>query len=382
MPIPFPGEPAPTFQAQANDGRILDSDSLAGRFTTLCFFGSAGHPAMAAMLAAMTAHTDLFDGAEHQFVGVSIDPDDDTAARLPAASPGVRMLWDFDRSLSRLFGVADTAGEEDAAADGVSFQPLTVLLDARLRVVSVHRIDDPDEHPAHLIQFLKSLPQIGPSRPAFPQAPVLLVPMVFELEFCRRLIAYFDEVGGQPSGFLEDEDGQTVLTIDPARKQRQDVILADDTLRQAAQMRMRRRLLPELQRAFQFNATRMERSVVARYESGDFCGLHRDNSAFGTAHRRFAITIPLNAEAFSGGHLRFPEYGSQFYPIPTGCALVHSCGLLHELTPVTNGSRYALIPIVYDEEGARLREANNPRLGPGTTTDRREIAVPEGEPAG
>lgn len=374
MPIPMPGEPAPAFRAPANNGQILDSDSLAGRYTTLCFFGSASHQEMAAMVATITANTEVFDGDEHQFVGVSIDPGDEGSAALTPAMSGVRILWDFDQVVSRLFGVVEGAGD-----DGVSFQPLTVLLDARLRVLSVHRIDDPRDHPANLLQFLQSLPQMGASRPASHQAPLLLVPMVFELDLCRRLIAHFDEVGGQPSGLLEDEDGQTVLTFDPARKHRLDAAIADDALRQAAQARIRRRLLPELQKVFQFDATRVERSVVTRYSTGDFCGLHRDNSAFGTAHRRFAVTIPLNTDTYSGGYLRFPEYGPQFYPIPTGCALVHSCSLLHEVTPVTDGMRYAFIPIVYDEAAARLREANAERLGPGISPDRRETAVPPDE---
>ena len=369
MPIPLPGEPAPPFSAAANDGQILDSDSLAGRFTTLCFFGSAGHPAMAAMMAAITAQAGLFDGVEHQLVGISIDPDDQTEQRLASPMPGVRMLWDFDRTVSQLFGaIESTSGSE------VPYQPMTVLLDAGLRVLSVHLIDDPEDHPANLAQFLQSLPRIGPPRPALPQAPVLLVPMVFEMEFCRRLVAFFDETGGQPSGILEDDDEKTVLTIDPARKQRQDAAVTDDTLRQAAQARIRRRLLPEVRKAFQFNATRMERSVIARYGAGDFFGPHRDNGALGTAHRRFAITIPLNADAFRGGLLRFPEYGSQVYPIPTGCALVHSCSLMHEITAVTEGVRYAFIPIVFDEQAARQREANTQYLGAGTSPDRRETA--------
>ncbi len=369
MPIPLPGEPAPPFRAAANNGQALTSDSLAGRFTTLCFFGSGSHPAMAAMVAAITANTVLFDGIEHQFVGISIDPDDQDAERLPPPTPGVRMLWDFDRQLSQLFGALESADGEE-----VSLQPLTVLLDAGLRVISVHRIDDPEDHPAHLTQFLQNLPQIGPPRPALAQAPVLLVPMVFEMEFCRRLAAYFDEAGGDPSGILEDDGGKTVLTIDPTRKQRQDAAVTDNTLRQAAQARIRRRLLPELRKAFQFDATRMERSVVARYSTGDFFGPHRDNAAFGTAHRRFAITIPLNADAFRGGLLRFPEYGPQVYPIPTGCALVHSCSIMHEVTPITDGTRYAFIPIVFDEQAARQREENSANLAASVSVDRKETA--------
>lgn len=367
MPIPMRGEPASPFSAMANDGERVTLDDLAGCFTTLCFFGSAGHAAMAAMLAQIAAQGDLFDGEEHQFIGVSIDPDD-APDRVPPPKAGTRVLWDFDQSLSRVYGAVDA--EQDGEA--VDFQPLTLLIDPGLRVIAVHKIDDPSAHPAALMQFIQTLPKRGQMRAASPQAPALLVPMVFEVDLCRRLIAHFDAEGGQPSGILEDEDGQTVLSIDPSRKQRRDLRLGNEALRKAAQSRIRRRLLPEIKKAFQFDVTRIERSVITRYDAGDFFAPHRDNAAQGTAHRQFAITIPLNAEVCRGGLLRFPEFGNQVYPIPTGCALVHSCALLHEVLPVTQGPRYAFIPIVYGEEANTLREANTAMLAPGVSADRRE----------
>jgi predicted 2-oxoglutarate/Fe(II)-dependent dioxygenase YbiX len=122
-----------------------------------------------------------------------------------------------------------------------------------------------------------------------------------------------------------------------------------------------------IQRAFQFEATRMERYIVACYDagSGGYFRPHRDNTTKGTAHRKFAVSINLDAEAHEGGDLRFPEFGGRTYRPPTGGAVVFSCSLLHEATPVTAGKRYAFLPFLYDEDGARLREANNAFLGEG-----------------
>lgn len=39
--------------------------------------------------------------------------------------------------------------------------------------------------------------------------------------------------------------------------------------------------------------------------------------------------------------------------------MVFSCSLLHEATPVTRGERFAFLPFLYDDEGAKLRAANN-----------------------
>jgi len=39
--------------------------------------------------------------------------------------------------------------------------------------------------------------------------------------------------------------------------------------------------------------------------------------------------------------------------------------LLHAVSPVTRGRRYAFLPFLYDDEAAKIREANNPHLGEG-----------------
>jgi predicted 2-oxoglutarate/Fe(II)-dependent dioxygenase YbiX len=105
----------------------------------------------------------------------------------------------------------------------------------------------------------------------------------------------------------------------------------------------------------------MERYIVSCYDADEEAHFkpHRDNTTKGTAHRRFAVTINLNAEEYDGGDLRFPEYrpvGS--YRAPTGGAVVFSCSLLHEAMPVTRGKRYAFLPFLYDDAAAAIRLEN------------------------
>lgn len=85
---------------------------------------------------------------------------------------------------------------------------------------------------------------------------------------------------------------------------------------------------------------------------------HRGNKTKGTAHRRFAISINLNAD-FEGGEVSFPEYGPCGLEAPPGAAAIFSCSLLHRVSKVTRGNRYAFLPFVYDDEAARLRMENN-----------------------
>ena len=188
---------------------------------------------------------------------------------------------------------------------------------------------------------------------------MIVVPQVFEPEFCRELIAYCERAGGSDSGYMRNDADGIHGVIDYGVKRRTDCLVEDEALRNAAARRIQRRLLPEIQRVFRFMATRMERYLVACYDArvGGYFRPHRDND--GEGHRQFAVTLNLNAEDYDGGDLRFPEYGRQTYRAPTGGACVFSCGLMHEATPVGRGRRYAFLPFLYDESSARLRERNN-----------------------
>src|SRR5262249_49902255 len=157
-----------------------------------------------------------------------------------------------------------------------------------------------------------------------------------------------------------DSSGKTVGVIDYGRKRRRDYLIEDAPARQGIRARIERRLLPEVRKAFQFRVNYIERYIVSCYDAGEggYFRAHRDNTTKGTAQRRFAGTTNLNAEAYEGGDLCFPECGRESYRAPTGGAIVFSCSLMHEALRVTRGRRYAVLPFLYDESGAKLREAN------------------------
>jgi predicted 2-oxoglutarate/Fe(II)-dependent dioxygenase YbiX len=124
-----------------------------------------------------------------------------------------------------------------------------------------------------------------------------------------------------------------------------------------------RRLIPAVDRFFQFAATRMDRYIVACYDSGigGHFHRHRDNINAGAQHRRFAVTINLNKD-YDGCDLVFPEFGRRTYRAPHGGAVVFSCGALHQVTPVTRGRRYAFLAFLYGEADAAVREKNNANI--------------------
>ena len=145
----------------------------------------------------------------------------------------------------------------------------------------------------------------------------------------------------------------------PSEKRRKDVTVRDEALNARLRATLQRRVLPEIAKAHQFAATHIERYLIGCYaaEDGAHFGAHRDNITKGTAHRKFAVSINLNDD-FEGGEVFFPEYGERGFKPAAGGAVVFSCSLLHAVKPMRSGRRYAFLPFLYDDEGARIREQN------------------------
>ncbi|MEA1676763.1 2OG-Fe(II) oxygenase [Nitrospirillum sp. BR 11163] len=317
-------------------------DTVAGRHVLLGFFASAGEGAGADMLRAVAANRALFDDDRVCFFGVTTDAGDDAAGRVTPQLPGIRYFLDYDASLSRGYGAVDAGGGHTG---------FWLLLDPTLRVLMAA----PAAEAERVMAAVVALPPPALHSGMEVQAPVLVVPRVFEPDFCRLLIALHQHHGGLDSGVMNEVDGRLVGVYDYTRKRRRDYFMKEEALCQAATQRIARRLLPQVRQAFAFEATRMERHVVACYdaEEGGYFRPHRDNTSAGTAHRRFAVTLNLNTEDYEGGELRFPEFGPRTYRAPTGGAVVFSCSLLHEALPVTQGRRYAYLPFLFDEAGER-----------------------------
>lgn len=359
--IPCCGEPAPWFEARSPLNPQYCFHTVAGRAVVLCFFGSAGDPRSSKTLNEFVEHSDLLDDIRCSFFGVSVDPEDEALERVSEKLPGFHLLWDSDLRVSRLYGLA--------AAEASSYEPRTFVLDERLRVVASFPFSsDPVEHVDAVVQVVAQMPPVAPAAFAQNPAPILTVPRVFEPQLCQALIRYYREQGGEESGFMREVDGKTVPIHDHSHKRRRDQLIADESLRNACMYRIHDRLVPEVHKAFQFRATRIERYIVGCYDSS-FTGhfrAHRDNTTKGTAHRRFAVSLNLNAGQYEGGLLRFPEFGQQLYSAPAGAAIVFSCSLLHEATAVKSGTRFVFLPFLYDEDAARLRQENIKFLAPSS----------------
>lgn len=340
-PLRF-GEALAFIRANANRNSSFALGSLAGRFVLMCAVQNTDAPEAREALAAIPR-----DVRDETFRLCAIF----ATAAADTLAPFANRLVFTDADASATAGLADPTAPNGR----------WILFDRTLRV----------RHVWPLNEAQAALAALEDATDAPANAPVLVAPNVFEPDFCAVLIAYYEKNGGEASGITQqDPTGRTFVTLDDAFKRREDCTIEDAAIRDAAMKRIYWRLAPMIERAFMWTPTRMERYLIARYDaqSGGFFKPHRDNTTKGTAHRRFAVTINLNAEAYEGGDLRFPEFGPQTYRAPTGGAVVFSCSLMHEATPVTKGQRFAFLPFLYDEAAAKLREANNKFLDESIAT--------------
>lgn len=359
-----PGDGVPWFTAMTNVNPKFHFETVAGLYIVLCFVGSAAGAGAAAAVKTAVDNIDLFDDQKICLFAVSVDPTDSSEGRLKPHPRGIRYIWDGDMAVSRLYGAVET--EKEVADGRVAYRQFWMVLDPMQRMMAQFPIERSDA----VMEYLRKLPSVATHAGVELPAPVLVAPRIFEPEFCRHLIGLYQKNGGHDSGFMRDVDGKTVGVIDHSFKRRADYYINDERTLFAAKSRIERRLLPLIEKAFQYSITRMERYLVCCYdaEGGGYFMPHRDNTTKGTAHRKFAVTINLNADEYEGGDLRFPEFGPRSYRAPTGGAVVFSCSLLHEAMPVKKGLRYAFLPFLYDEAGSKVRAENNKFLGDGIQT--------------
>ncbi|MBS0547597.1 MAG: 2OG-Fe(II) oxygenase [Proteobacteria bacterium] len=175
---------------------------------------------------------------------------------------------------------------------------------------------------------------------ATPMAPVLVLPRVFEPEFCTQVIRLWEKGDHKDSGVSSRYGNVGVAEL----KRTEDYMVSEPMMQKAISDRLAYRIGPELTKAFAFDRQfAFDAHVVLSYSADGqhFFGAHRDNGAPTTADRAFAVSLNLNDD-FDGGELIFPEYAGVKVSPPAGAAAVFSCSVLHEALPVTRGRRFVL----------------------------------------
>lgn len=323
-----PGERAPDFAAARGGG---SGDRVR-------FYGTVGGTTTALVLTG-----DRPPGAVAELRG-DLPPDIPMDVVTPdrASADATGGFHDVEGRIHGAYGVAPDGGGAVA------------VLDANLRVVAVHPLDQTDAVLATVSDTIEVRRHEKDDSLVRQHAPVLLVRDALVGDLCRRVMAAWEAGETVETGVEASADGTRREVADIQRKRRRDLTVTDPDLLRTLTDHIGRRVMPELTRAFAYQATRFEGFKIGCYDeaSEGFFAPHRDSFSPATAHRRFALTLNLN-EDYEGGELRFPEYGNRrFRPAP-GEALIFSGSLLHEVLPVTRGRRFVLLSFLFGEADRR-----------------------------
>lgn len=343
--LPEVGDIAPRLALKRRSGVPFDpfADEEAGRFQVLVFAGGMARPGAAAVVERFAAARDALDELEIRVHLVLPVAEVERAGTAPFP-----VLADGDGSAFRAMGMAAGMG-----ADGAAVLAIAANGHVLLRVAP----DAGGDPAASVIERVR--PLVEARRAAGVPAshpPVLLVPDVLSPEDCRHLIGVYAMQGQE---FVEPGHNQLkgrttdckMRIPEYGRNDRIDHWVCSQATNGYIDSRLVPRLMPEIQKAFQYKVTRHERYRIACYEGyrGGSQHGHRDNTLPFVAHRRFAVTINLNGDEYEGAELRFPEFSEAAYKTPTGSAIVFSCSLLHEVLAMRSGRRFALLAFLFGD---------------------------------
>ncbi|MGO8914959.1 MAG: redoxin domain-containing protein [Stellaceae bacterium] len=334
-----PGDIAPDCALKSLEGEVVDlrADAVAGRPLVLVFCPSFAAE-IGAALDGFRAALDAVTAAGARLFAVTLEPG---RIAMEQALP-FPVLLDRSGDTFRAFNAARSA------------TPTTIVLRSNHHVAAILKLP-PAAQPGAALAVVERLAAERQPVLMAPHPPVLIVPDVLSRADCERLVTVYKTRGNI---FVEPRHGDDNIATDYkmripeyGRGDRIDHWLVEPDTITFIDTRLKGRLFPEIQRAFQYPITRRERMRIGCYEGmrgGELHG-HRDNSEAFVAYRRFAVSINLNTEEFEGGELRFPEFGDQRYRPETGAAIAFSCSLLHEAMHVTAGTRYVLLAFLFGD---------------------------------
>jgi peroxiredoxin len=337
------GDAAPFVRALDHDGKptASDADLVSGKPVLLLFCPALEDEALAAGLQAFAAARDRLAKTPATLFIISRNRIEANAATRQRLCLPFAVLADAKAEIFKGYGV-----DPYPAAPTLTL----FILDAGHRVA---RVLDQMEPASLLAEALAELDRLAVQRPATrlkAHPPVLVLPRMLSPADCDFLAATWSrdvpEYGtdGFSNAGSRTETGDYKVVHDSLYGKAVEYIVQEEGLQRFIDGRLRRRLLPEIRKCFQATGLKREGYRIAGYEAraGGFLNPHRDNSIPANAHRRFTMTVNLNAGVYEGGELRFREYGEELYAVERGTAIVWSASLLHEVLPVTKGRRLVL----------------------------------------
>ena len=225
--------------------------------------------------------------------------------------------------------------------------PALFALDPNQRIVALAGADHASSFAEIACAAFQRIAPQDPPRLISKQAPVLFIPDVLDNSDCDRLIDAWRD-GEKRENVVNVDSGQKSGRAERSEAKRRSDVVIEGALERHLLITLMPRVSPEIERVHAFDKEwTFEKFRVGCYDAKDagFFRPHRDNPSKALSHRQFAASFNLN-DGYEGGYLRFPEYGIDHYAPPKGGVLIFSCGLLHEVVPITDGQRYTLLTFV------------------------------------
>jgi predicted 2-oxoglutarate/Fe(II)-dependent dioxygenase YbiX len=330
----------------------LTPDGCAGRYLVICCFGSSRIDSGRAALDAVRRHEAMFDDVKVSLLAITLDAQQTYGLE---KKTGIHFFLDRDGLFSRHCGAAPV----DDVPLGMQYRVTWTIVDPTLHVLAHFHTSEEDSTCEAVFTLLSRQPDPDSFGGCEIPAPILVLPHVFDTTLCDRLVALYETGQPRDSGFMR----RNQEIFDHSFKRRRDYFIEDEAVKKIILRRVSLTAIPEIRKLFFMQITRMERYLVGCYAAEEHAhfGPHRDNGQTITAHRRFALSVALN-EDYEGGELQFPEYNRRPHRVPKGWGIVFPCAILHVVTRVTGGRRYAFLPFLFDEEGSRIQAAARSHL--------------------
>ncbi len=341
-----PGDLMPRWRLQRGDGSAFDphGDADAGRFYLLVLSGDPSRPKVQPVLAELAALRD-------RLIALSVLPFTVVPGSKAPADLPFECLHDPE-------GKAFQAAGFDLAGDKIKGGNVLVLvIGPNQRILASWWAGHATDTLSDVMAAIEGRVELRRSNMALPiHPPALIVPDVLSRADCRKLIGIYENDGHEyvepGHNRLQGRTTDCKMKVpDYGRSDRTDHWICSPKSNAFIDERIARRLLPEIKKAYHYKVTGHERYRIACYEGPGQASRHghRDNTLPMVAHRRFAVTINLNAEDYEGAELRFAEFGEATYKTPSGAAIVFSCSLLHEVMAMRKGRRFALLAFLFGE---------------------------------
>ena len=340
---------------------------MAGRYIVLCFYGTgADEVGREALAAIQEQHRALFDDDKIALFGVSVDPADEPESRAKRDRCPASATSGISTARSGASTARCPAGR-NAGRPQIPIRRFWMVLDPTLRVRAVFPFRPDGSDRAEVMAYLRALPPVGQFAGFEIPAPVLVLPDVFEPEFCRHLIGLYEQHGGEESGFMREVDGKTVAVHDPDHKRRKDYVIEDpELIRQIAGAHPpphragdREGALLQAARAWSATSSPATRPRTAAISAPTATTPPRAPRTAASPSR--STSTPTSRAARSASR-NTGRAATRRRPAAPWCSPARCCTRSRRSR---SGRRYAFLPFLYDDEAAKIREANNAHLGEG-----------------